>query len=223
MTTAHVTPFQTRGLFLAWGVGNGDWTADTICARASAAGFRWVAQQLPLDPAKLQQLRDGCRTHHLLFGVWGSQPLDWNALTLTPANLVIFNIEEPAPDAGYQLVRFRAHKPHLPAGVVTNFGGLPNRGERDHDLLTLPWLEHGIWCLPECYTMPPPQGNPQATVPAQVFQARQRGWNEKSVLPVLGVYDSWPLSRYEPLPAAFAVYLAEEMQAADWQLLGAHP
>lgn len=80
-----------------------------------------------------------------------------------------------------------------------------------------PFLDAGInVCFVEAYG---PEGWPYSDTERMLWQAQHDGW--PYVIPCVGCYHGYPLSSYnlEPYAHRFSVWLAEEMQDADWQRL----
>ena len=80
-----------------------------------------------------------------------------------------------------------------------------------------PFLDAGInTCFVEAYG---PEGWPYTDTNRMLWQAQHDGW--PYVIPCVGCYHDYPLSAYnlEPYGHRFSIWLAEEMQEADWQRL----
>ena len=199
--------FSQRGVFVAWGLRNGTFTADQIAARVAGAKMKWITLQDPETDEEVLSLRTACRAHGLYFGISSASP-SVDHLDRYRPNFYIANIETPFPAAPF-VKAFRAKRPRLPAAVVTNFGGL------DTPAQCKPWIDAKFACLTECYV----NDNPLATPERMEFEAVRRGWPQASVFPCLGVYHDFPASNYTDIlhsPRGPSIYLAEAMTPADW-------
>lgn len=222
----HLRVWDTIGLFTTWGPQDGTrWHNDDLEAQAAAAGVKWVAYEVPpCDDQTLARVRGYCRAHRLQFGVWLPEPpaFDLAMIDRVKPGFVVFNDEVTYQDAGPMLDAYRKAHPSLPTAVITDFEGFRHLDGTPDPAAAKPWIDHGVVCLPECYTMPK-SGNPNATWPRMAFAAQQLGWAAANTVPCFGVYDGWPLSSY-PLGSvsAFSIFEAENMRATDWATLSAH-
>lgn len=138
----------------------------------------------------MQQVREACRAHDLLFTIWLSRPFD--AQTVRAACLaaqpdgVALEAEIPGwvPEAvdWPSVIAATADLP-IAKSVVTNFAafvtqdGLPDRAKSQ------PLVDAGWACLTECYLSEAPMATPENTD----FYARAHlGWT--ATQPVLGLY-----------------------------------
>lgn len=216
----HVDPpslFAEPGAFGAWGLANGQYAPAQLADLLKAHGFRWFCQQVgdpTVDPPdeKLAEMKAECHKRGLKYGVWEVDPKDASAIGHHKPDFYVANCEHRDPRwAELVPLLVAAAKPtKMPLGLVTNL-----------DIDPKPWIAGNVKVLPEAYQMPEPNGNPNATCPNMVGQARRMGW--KKVFPCVGVYDGYPLAAYSLRWAGgkdgvdgWSVYLVEGMTAADW-------
>lgn len=189
-----------RGLFIAWGLTNGTFTPTEIAQKAKAHGLAWIALEVtPENATRVDALQVACAAAGLDFGVWevcdkllGSSPIPQRA------QFYLANVER-----GDAL--FRPSPLAVPRGVVTNFGGIETVAKAQA------YIDAGYDCLPEAYVA----DNPQATIPAQKWEAYWRGWHTS--YPVVGVYHDFPLAKCGS--GWNSIYLAEAMQDSDWAFI----
>jgi hypothetical protein len=196
---AHGQFFAQPGVFLAWGLRVGQWSAEQIAQKAVDAGFKWLALECPDEEDYVLELRQACGRHHLYFGIWEVTPTSLDVLERTKPNFWILNVESPGVQYETLLPEFRAKHPLLPAAVVTN-------GDFD----TAPFIKANVKAIPEAYVV----DNPQATPAAMVYRMRQQGYTY--VFPCLGVYHDYPLANYRLAGNGWSVYSAEGMHDEDW-------
>jgi hypothetical protein len=202
------------GLLVAWGLANGTWSPEQLVARAKSAGYRWIALQTPQGTDGMLLSEQIARVRAEMKVATGMYFGMWQELEMAPSladvkhyrpNFWLANVE--TPNAHYRMVHggmseFRMAFPKLPAGVITNFGGIASRADA-----TVYRNNHFV-CIPEAYM----NVNPQATPDAMVFEAVRRGWLETDVFPCYGVWGGYGLESYKvftPRLHGHSVYLAE--------------
>lgn len=168
-----------QGLFVAWGMENGQFSAKPLAQEAARAGFRWLALQVEGNGRHFDAVRRACESEGVAFGLWEAEPSVGSGaghVERAQASFYIAQAEAPQDWEGITH-EFRLRYPALPAAVVTNFGGI------EEPATCVPLLDARFACLTECYI----GQNPFATPERQDFEARRRGW--KSSQPVLGLYN----------------------------------
>ena len=113
---------------------------------------------------------------------------------------------------------FRQYEPTLPAALTT-FGAAQAPWVLPIDFAA--WRDNGFDLLPQAYyNQFPKVYRPDQTV-AHALRAK---WPLERVHPVIGVYRSYPASRYVPLLRAagatgYSVFLADQATASDYAAL----
>ncbi len=198
------------GMYVAWGLANGQFNAEQLAAHLEAMHYRWVTLEVtPDNLAYAADLAAAAARHNLRYGIWevpGDAASAVQHVHDYGASFYIANIEGPF-DAATFVPAFRAALPDVDAAVVTNFGGIDGPAD------AAPWIQGGFAAQPEAYQ----NDNPNATPSRVAFAAQQRGWAHS--YPVLGTYHGYDAAQYVPDLAnfgeGFSVYLAEGISDAD--------
>jgi hypothetical protein len=177
---------NAQGLFVAWGMENGQFTPEFLARSAAAASFSWLALQVEGNSRHFDSVRRACQNEGVAFGVWEADPTIGSGAEYVARAQAGFYIAQAEGPRDWQAIThdFRSHYPAMPAAVVTNFGGI------EDPATCVPLLEAKFACLTECYI----GQNPMATPENLDFQARYRGW--KSSQPVLGLYNGITFDDY---------------------------
>ena len=193
---------RSRGLFVAWGLNNGQFTPATLAKTAAEAGFTWIALQTEENSVYFSSVREACERNRIAFGLWEADPTPGSGAAYVSeagAGFYIAQAEGPR-DWGAITADFRSYYPRLPAAVVTNFGGL------EDPVNCVPIVDAQFSCLTECYVI----DNPNATIANQDVMARQRGWRTSQ--PVLGLYHGVTYEDYDlKCLNGWSVWLAESL------------
>jgi hypothetical protein len=191
---------RNRGLFVAWGLNNGQFMPATLAKTAADAGYTWLALQVEGNQQHYAAVRQECIDQRIAFGVWEAEPLVGSGTASVAEAGAGFYIAQAEGPRDWEAITadFRLNYPELPAAVVTNFGGLEDPAN------CVPLVQADFACLTECYIAQ----NPNATIANCDFSARQRGW--KSTQPVLGLYHGVTFADYDVRGLfGWSVWLAE--------------
>jgi hypothetical protein len=158
---ATMPPFPTgtdgRGLWVAWGIWNGQFTAGQLAARMVKDGYGWALLEWDFEPESdpgnfVNQplwpgFRDALQAKGLLPGVW----FTGNLSVMTPAGAACVVVECEGP-GDYQNV-LSSPVPSVPRAICTNFNvplTMPT-GMLD-PAAAEPLIARGYHCLAECYS-----------------------------------------------------------------------
>jgi hypothetical protein len=158
---ATMPPFPTatngRGLFVAWGIWNGQFTAAQLAARMVEDGYGWAVLEWDFEPEDdpgnyVNQplwpgFRDALTAKGLLPGVW----FTGNLSVSTPAGAACVVVECEGP-GDYQNI-LNSPVPSVPRAIVTNFN-VPlttPAGVPDPEMAE-PLIAKGYRCLAEHYS-----------------------------------------------------------------------